>query len=469
MKLLDMARGLYVRSPSSVKRAIAPMVALAPTALKYGRSYRDMRRAIDRSVVDGEFAGAEQIKAIRALLARAHAGSRFYRDRLEAALGTAPDFAALTRADLQRVAVVTKQDLAAAGLDALVVPVSQLDASTTSGSNGEQPFAFYRDRDRSVREIAFVNHIWSRTGLGEADARVVLRGFRLDDKGSTEAWDPALRELRLSVFPLGESEAARYLDLIDARGIRFINSYPSALELFCRIMLKLGRRPRLPIKGILPISEPLLPHQRAIIRAALGDVAIAPFYGLSEKTLFAGEVPGEPGVYEFEPLYGLAELLDDAGEPVTTVGGEGRLIGTGFISTGMPFIRYDSQDRAVLVRAPTADNGWRMRVRAIAPRRKPGYLIGKSGQRIVTTDFTPEDPAFFSSIDEMQFFQERPGHSTIKYIPSDTATPQAIELMRASLEQKTEGEIRFDLLEVDSLLASSNGKRPFIDQRIELT
>ena len=468
MKLLDIARGLYVRSPLPLKRAVAPVVALAPTSMKYGRAYRDMRQAIARSTTDSRFAEEQQLTALRRLLASAHAGSPFHRRRIEAAFGAKPDFAAMTLGDLRKLPILTKAELSAAGSDALAAPVTQLDLSTTSGSNGEQPFAFYRDKDRSVREIAFVNHIWSRTGLDENDARVVLRGFRLDESGATEAWDPALKELRLSVFPLGEREAERYLDLIDARRIRFINSYPSALELFCRLMLKLDRRPRLPIRGVLPISEPLLPHQRTIIRAALGDVAIAPFYGLSEKTLFAGEVPGEPDVYEFEPLYGLAELVDDAGQPVTETGREGRLIGTGFISTGMPFIRYDSQDRAVLVRAARRDNGWRMRVRAIAPRRKPGYLIGRSGQRIVTTDFTPEEPAFFSAIAEMQFFQERPGHSTIKYIPSPGATRHALETMRAQLEQKTEGEIRFELLEVESLLASSNGKRPFIDQRIGL-
>lgn len=466
MKLLDVARGLYVRSPASLKRAIAPVVALAPTSLKYGKAYRATRDAVARSTADAQFTEERQLAMLRALLAKAHAGSPFYRGMIGKALGNDPDFSALARDDLLKLPVVSKQDLSMAGEAALAVPAGQLDVSTTSGSNGERPFAFYRDKDRSVREIAFVNHIWSRTGLGEADARAVLRGFRLDESGATVAWDPALKELKLSVFPLGEAEVGRYLDLIDARRIRYINSYPSALELFCRIMLQMGRQPKLPIKGVLPISEPLMPHQRAIISAALGDPIIVPFYGLSEKTLFAGEVPGEPDVYEFEPLYGLAELVDEAGRPMTEIGAEGRLVGTGFVSTGMPFIRYDSQDRAVLVRAASRENGWRLRVRAIAPRRKPGYLIGKSGQRIVTTDFTPEEPVFFAAIDEMQFFQERPGHSTIKYIPSRNATAQALETMRAELEHKTEGEIAFDLLEVDNLLASSNGKRPFIDQRI---
>lgn len=467
MKLLDIARGVYIRAPAPLKRAVAPIVALAPTSLKYGKSYGAMRDRIRRSENDVDFADREQLAALRGLLALAHGGSSFYRRTIEAAFGANPDFSNLTRDHLAKLPILTKAQLIAAGDDALAIPKARLDWSTTSGSNGEPPFGFYRDKDRSVREIAFVNHIWSRTGLGEDDARMVLRGFRLDEHGATEAWDPALKELRLSVFPLGEAEVARYVDLLDQRRIRFINSYPSALEIFCRIMLKLGRRPKLPIAGVMPISEPLLPHQRAIITAALGEqVVFAPFYGLSEKTLFAGEVPGHPGVYELEPLYGLAELVDDDGGPVTEPGREGRLIGTGFISTGMPFIRYDSQDRAVLVAPASLDNGWRMRIRDIAPRRKPGYLVGRSGRRIVTTDFTPEDPKFFAAISELQFFQDMPGRATIRYIPSAEASSPALEAMRAQLEQKAEGEIVFALEEAASLMSSSNGKRPFIDQRI---
>ena len=113
-----------------------------------------------------------------------------------------------------------------------------------------------------------------------------------------------------------------YLDMIDRRGIAYLHGYPSAIEILCRHMWRTGRRPRVAIRGVFPISEPLYGYQRDIIRAVLPEAAIAPFYGLSERVLFAAELPGVDGEYAFEPLYGHAELLDESGAPVTRVGHE---------------------------------------------------------------------------------------------------------------------------------------------------
>src|SRR5690606_21016713 len=134
----------------------------------------------------------------------------------------------------------------------------------------------------SGREMAFVYDAWSRIGYGEGDARASFRGFSLRDNGARiHEWDPALRELRLSVFPLTVEDAARYLDLINERRIQYFYGYPSAIEIFCRHMRRLGRTPGLPVKGILPISEPIFDHQRTFIGDVLGNPSFACFYGLS--------------------------------------------------------------------------------------------------------------------------------------------------------------------------------------------
>jgi phenylacetate-CoA ligase len=260
-----------------------------------------------------------------------------------------------------------------------------------------------------------------------------------------------------------------YLDLIDKHQVRYLYGYPSAIEVMCRHMHALGRRPMLPLKGILPISEPLYPHQRNTIRAALGDVPVAHFYGLSEKALFAEELSDREGVYAFNPLYGLAELVDEHGETITEIGREGRVVGTGFLSTGMPFIRYDTEDRARLVELPTQANGQRLLVADLTPRRKPGFLIASDGNRLVTVDFTPESPRFFKGIDEYQFFQDAPGHCTIRYIPSADGTEQDALNIAADLQRRAQNRIAFTVDKVTTLGSGRAGKRAFIDQRLDLT
>jgi len=477
MQILDVARGAYIRSPAIVRRSLAPLVSLLPTRMKFGKTYHAGRARIAKAAADPARSNEEHLAALRALMAKAHAASPFYREMIDRAFGPGFDLSQFMPEDIRRLPVIGKAELLAAGDDALCVPKYQLDTVTTSGSNSEAPFGFYLDKDRSAREMAFVYDAWSRIGFSEDQARVCLRGFGLEDKGQqthgrnpgdrNHRWDPALKELRLAVFPMTEEDASSYIDLIDAYGVEYIYGYGSAIELLCRHMRRLGRRPQRPICGIMPISEPLFDHQRTLIRSVLGDVRFSCFYGLSEKVLFAATALGEDDVYEFDPLYGLAELVDAEGNVVTRPGEEGRLVGTGFLSTGMPFIRYDTGDCAELVAPASRENGQRLRVRALTPRRKPGYLIAADGSRIVIVDLTPSDEALYQGIAEYQFFQEKPGTVVIRYILDNGGTPDDIERFANSLRQRVRGRVTFTTEAVMRIASGRDGKRSFIDQRLD--
>jgi phenylacetate-CoA ligase len=469
MSLMDVARGAYVRSPTMVRRSLAPLISLVPTKLKFGSTYQAWRKRIARASADNAYAAAEHLSGLRASLQRAHALSPFYRDLFDAHLGRGFDLSSFTLDDLQRLPVLRKEEMRLAGDAALTVPRSEADGGDTSGSNGEKPFSFYLDKDRSTREMAFVYDNWSRVGFTEQTPKAVLRGFGLDPKGMyiTE-WEPALRELRLSVFPMTHDDVGHYLDLIDRYNIRYLYGYPSAMELFVRHMCRIDRYPRLPFLGLMPISEPLYAHQRRLIRDVLGDVPFANFYGLSEKVLFAREIDDE-GRYSFDPLYGVAELVDEAGQRIAEPGREGRLVGTSLTSKSMPFFRYDTEDRATLIELPTDANGQRLLVERLIPRRKPDFLVSDTGNRVVTIDFTPENPRYFQGIEEYQFFQDKPGYCTIRYIPTDEGTEQDALRVAKGLGERTHGAIRFDVQQVSQLAGGRAGKRAFIDQRLDVS
>jgi phenylacetate-CoA ligase len=475
MKPLDVLRGFYARSPEFVRTAAKPLVALVPTRMKFGGTYAKWRDQISRAANDPQFAYEQHVASLRALLAKAHRGSPFYRELIENAFGADFDASTVMPADLRRLPVLDKSLMRQAGDAMLAAPRWQMDSAGTNGSNSEPPFTFFLDKDRSPREMAFVYDAWSRIGFRERDARVRLRGFQLKDSGSGYYdWDPALRELKLAVFPMLPEDVPTYLDQIDRRKIRFLYGYPSAIELLCRHMQKIGRTPRAGIKGILPISEPLFDHQRRLIRDVLGNVAFSAFYGLSEKAAFAIELAGDEGVYEFNPLYGLTELLDENNDPVIQPGREGRIVGTGFLSTGMPFIRYDTGDFGRLVELPTRENGERLRVKSLTPRRKPEFLISFNGQRIVTTMMTlmvsseGSNSSLLKGISEFQFFQETPGHVVIRYILDKDGSKADIDRFLAHMTARCQGQLAFDLEPVAQIAAGRNGKRAFIDQRLDV-
>lgn len=468
MQILDVARGAYIRSPAIVRRSLAPFVSLLPTQVKFGKTYHAWRGRISKAATDPIYSNDEHLAALRSLVGKAHAGSPFYHDLIERVFGPDFDPAKLEPESLRQLPILGKAELRAAGEAALCVPRYLLDKVATSGSNSEVPFSFYLDKDRSAREMAFVYDVWSRIGFTEDQARVCLRGFSLDEKGHQKyRWDPALKELRLAVFPMTEDDVLLYLDLIDRYRVDYLYGYGSAIELLCRHMRSLGRRPRRPIRGIMPISEPLFDHQRALIRSVLGDVQFSAFYGLSEKVLFAAPVPGEDDVYEFNPLYGLAELVDEEGNVVTKPGEAGRIVGTGFLSTGMPFIRYDTGDCAELVSIASRENGQRLRVRALTPRRKPGYLIASDGGRVVPVDMTETDEELFRGIAEFQFFQDRPGFVVIRYILADGGTPDDAARLAARLQQRAQNRLIFTTEAVTKIACGRHGKRSFIDQRLD--
>jgi phenylacetate-coenzyme A ligase PaaK-like adenylate-forming protein len=468
LSVLDIARGAYVRSPKALRDVVSPALALLPVSLKYGRAYQTWRGAIARSRSDAKFAQKQRLDALRALLGKAFAGSPFWRERISQALGSRSD---LSQADFEilcALPLLTKETVRSAGEEVLAQTAATLDRASTSGSSG-QPLLFWLDKDRSPREFAFVNDVWARTGYREGAARCVLRGLLLADVDRQPyEWEASLKELRCSPFSMTASRMNLYLDQIEARGIAYLHGYPSAIEVLCRHIWQTGRELKRPIKGVFPISEPLFQHQRDAIRAALPDAAIAPFYGLSERVLFASEVPGAQDVYAFEPLYGHAELIGDDGAPVTREGVRGRIVGTGFLSTGMPFIRYETGDTAELVRLPDEQNGYRLKVRAIAPRRQPEFLVGAEGNRIVTPTIVPVHPDKFFGVSEFQFYQDAPGRCVVKVVPRTGCGEPEARLFVDELQGRVGAGMHFDLALVAELAGNARGKRPFIDQRLNL-
>lgn len=264
------------------------------------------------------------------------------------------------------------------------------------------------------------------------------------------------------MYPLEQDHVAVMAAEIRRRQVRFIHGYPSAIEIFCRHLVSIDPELGSAMQGVFPVSEPLFDHQRRLFGSVFPNAAVVPFYGLSEKVAFAVEKDGFPGVYTFVPLYGVAELVDDAGIAITRAGHEGRVIGTGFVSTGMPFIRYDTGDRARLVERPSRENGWRLSVDGLAPRRRPDYLYSAGMSRIVATDLVPESPVLLAGLAEWQFEQDAPGHCNFRYVLARDGCDRDARRVIDHLERRLSHAISFTPVSVERLPSTGNGKRQFI-------
>jgi len=465
--LLDIARGAYSRLPPQTRSTLASFLRFIPEDLKWGSSYRAWRAVLTEARSDPAIARQRQDRARLAMVTAAARGSRYYRALFEDIFGRGFEPAhLLADIDWTRIPVLSSESVVAHARDMCTRPPETLDTGSTGGSSGT-PVKFYLDRNRSPIEYAFVHEAWSRAGFHAGDPRCVFRGVELSNTDETHMqYDPALAELRCSVFHMTDATMRGYYDAIVNRGIRFIHGYPSAIAIFAAYLLRAGLAPLAQIAGVFPTSERFSADQHDIVRQAFARATLVPFYGLSEKVAFACALPDDPDVFAFDPLYGYTELVDDSGALVVTPGASGRIVSTGLLFPGMPFIRYDTGDSAQLVETPRASNGYRLTLRGITPKHGTEYLLGRSGSLIAVKGIISNLQGTAYGIREYQFYQDTPGEAVVRLVPLSGATD--FSSYRELINRKLAGELRMAVEIVDRIATTPRGKRKFIDQRLDL-
>lgn len=462
MSRLDRLRGYYVRSPRWVQASAGRALSVAPPRLLYGGNFWRWRADIERSELDADFVEGRLAASMSAVLAAA-AQTRHYAAVLQRSGAVSP-----TLEGLQSLPVLTKEEIRSDAERMLAAPKDQMDEVTTGGTSSMVPLTFYLDRDRSVKEWAFLTHLWGRIGYRPGDRLGVL-GYRgvthLPGAASRPwAWEPGTRELRLSPFRMVPRVMDEYLMLIERYKVAYMYAYPSAISLLAGHARATGWSPPSTLRGILLMSEALRPHQREIVAEGFAGRPILSGYGLSEKVAIAGEVPGRPDEYEFEPLYGYAELVDDEDRVIREPGRRGRLIGTGFISLGMPMLRYDTGDLATLVRLPSREDRWRLRVRDITSRHSQDYLVTSEGGLIAHTVVYPHNRV----VRECQFVQEEPGRAVLKLVPEAGVGRAELDDIVRAVHARADGLLKVDLDVVEEIAGTGRGKKLVVVQHLDL-
>ena len=466
MGALDKLRGKYIASPYWMKRTVSPVLSMVPVSLLYGMSYRNMMEQIEISRTDPEHVLQYQRRSLVKLIESCMDLNDYYRRIFRGVFETGGSWRSSCIEDLQKLPILDREDIRAHIGRFLVRPAAELDEVSTSGSSGH-PLTFFLDRDRGARELAYIHRIWAQIGFRPGKhRRATIRGFVFPDVDK-KPWefDPPLKELRFAASQLAPETMRKYLDLMEKYEVNFLHGYPSAMALLAGFAKTVNWRKPGSLIGILPISEALFDHQRSLIREGFGGLPILSYYGQSEKVAFAGELPEAQDVFEFEPLYGITELVAGDGQPVREKGERGRIVSTGLLNRGMPFFRYDTGDTAELVGAAGRDNCYRMRVRAIRSRRAHEYIVDFHGGKIYFTAIIPHSKVF-ARVQEFQLYQENPGEVVVKILPRgghDDGIPQAFV---DEIQTKVGSRVRFQLQLVDRLPPNPRDKRHFIDQKL---
>jgi len=402
-----------------------------------------------------------QLKEIKRIVKYAYKNAKGYR-KLYDENGLNPD-SIETFDDFRKFPLVTKEAIRDF-LENFSINIKEKSYITTGGSTGI-PFGFFRDKIAFAKELASKAHQYHRVGWEEGDKQFILRGLQILTKNHIE-YISDFNELRCSSYYL----IPKWMEIFRKRALDYkpewIKCYPSSGYIFARFLKETGR-PFPPIKGIFCASENLYDFQKELLSKVF-RARVFSHYGHYELAVLAGFCEHED-TYHVLPQYGYAELIDKDGKLVKCPGKVGEIIGTSFIMYATPFIRYRTDDLAVLKGWGCSSCGRPYQIWEKIEGRAQEFFITGAGRYIsATSAIAAMHDDIWDHIKQFQFFQEKAGKATFKFIPKPTCDQKIVEDVKVRLMVRFENDLEFEMEPVKEIPLTARGKHRFLIQKMKL-
>jgi phenylacetate-CoA ligase len=286
-----------------------------------------------------------------------------------------------------------------------------------------------------------------------------------NSKGLHHEYDPIFRHHFYSNFHMDDQNMRRYLDHVRSIGPCFLHVYPSSVANLARFLFRSGIEPPQNVLGIIAESENVYPEQRQMVEKVFGRRYFSS-YGHTEKLVAAAECEKLTN-YHVWPTYGYFELLDENGHPITTPGQRGEIVGTGFINTVVPFIRYRTGDYATYIGESCNECGRAHPIIAdIRGHNIQENLVACDGSLIAWSAVNVHDDTF-ENVLQFQFYQDTPGRALLRIVPTPGFGEKDQQRIRQNLGRKFDNRLEFEICMTDSISLSKSGKAIYVDQQIQ--
>jgi phenylacetate-CoA ligase len=206
--------------------------------------------------------------------------------------------------------------------------------SQTSGSSGT-PFEYYIPYNSGAIELLTAQRAWT---MGRdysylpGDPVVMLRSYAPKEGQSLLMVNKNYNYYFLSPFHINLDNLHFYIQTIEKSGTKILRGYPSSLYIFTLLLKE--KKIKLPqIRTLITSSETLLPHYREVVENYFG-LKILDWYGQNENTVTVQQCWA--GNYHNNVDYGYLEFNENH-----------EFIATSLNNYVMPFIRYNTKDKAV--------------------------------------------------------------------------------------------------------------------------
>jgi phenylacetate-CoA ligase len=396
-----------------------------------------------------------QSARLRALIGTA-ADTPFYKRRFAEAGVAVADIQ--SPRDLERLPIVTKQDIRTHGADLFATGVrrSELMEFRTGGSTGT-PLIVFATEEVSERRNAAARRSdrWTGWNVGEPVAAVwgnPKLPSTIKERLRHELLEPVIY---LDTMALTASAVERFASEWRRARPTLLFGHAHSIYLLACSLRDLGIDAVRP-KAVLATSMMLLAPERQVIEAVLG-VKVTDRYGCEEVGLIACECEHHRGMH-INVDHVVVEFVRPDGAPAAP-GEVAQVVVTDLINHAMPLIRYRVEDLAASVATPCAC-GRGLPLMDRVSGRVADFLVRRDGARVAGVSLIENSLTRIAGIRQMQIVQESIDHIRLRVVPEQGFAPAArTELVNYFVA--TFPSARVDLELTDGIARETNGKFRF--------
>jgi len=268
-------------------------------------------------------------------------------------------------------------------------------------------------------------------------------------------YSPSTNQILFSAQHLSESSFRVYLDEIKRSKATWIHGYPSTLSLLANWMTENDISPPESVKIVTTGAENLTATRAKCISEAFRS-PVFQHYGLAESTAnFSQEPNGK--------LY-VDEDFSHVEFPLSLDGLSRKIVGTNWHNPAFPLFRYDSGDLCQLTLCEV--KGPRSREILTIDGREEDVVILNNGVQL-----TRLDQIFAEQINirNAQIFQTVIGEAEFRIIKGAFYKNQDEIMLKEAINQKFGDKCKYDIVYVDQLERTTNGKLRLVISTIRKT
>jgi phenylacetate-CoA ligase len=454
----------YNQLPYPLKISFSNIARLLPSKFKFGKDYCDTLKLIRQTeYLPIEDLEALRLKQLRDILVHSFKTVEYYKRTMRKMSVTLNDIEHNPALVLSQMPFIDKNTILKESELFLSSENSKIvhDYTSTGGTSGE-PFYFYFNSNRSAKEWAYFVDQWDRVGFDLKSKRATFRGSKINGLWEDD-W--ITRERKFSSFELTHDYFYSIWASLHRYKPEFIYAYPSTAITLCQFMEE--EQMQLPncIKAILIGSENIYEGQREYIEA-VSQTKVFIWYGHSEKLVLAGECE-QSSYYHAYPQYGYVEFINDSGYPAKP-GEFSEIVGTGFLNTVMPFIRYRTGDYCIYQgdRCPICGRNYHI-FSDIKGRWTQEVLYGKKGNAISMSAINIHSKNMHK-VSKFQFYQKEMGKASLKVVPKEGFGEKDKDSLEKEFNDKFNGSVVVHVETVSEIPLTQRGKYNYISQQVKL-